>query len=692
MRLLPRGPVLAVLALSSLAQAKVVYRSANWALDDLSDAINPNANCVMQTQAIIGKNVWQLEISHAKGLPGVTEIMIRQTASAQSSAGTWSTTTAAGGNFVFAPAGKSADGKSTLTWLVPQDTQALLAQFEANKDLPIKAADGASRTSYRFYNVGYTAVKAEMLKRCLAPGATLVDTAFEKAFLKPQASPINPNGLAAETVTELRSLLTEAFKVRQDIGANSAAFRALQTQYQAPLALAQTLSGTITQLTQTDIPGLQAQQQQNEALEASSKQELARLTALIPSQETALKSAADLKDRTYNVIQPYLNDHENLSDAVDASSSAVQSYSGRLSQIDSSLSSLNAQLRNLTSELSTQQSNLRSAQSEASSADSQYSSAYSDQQRAQRDFDAFDPNYEMRRRLQSDWSYSSAVSNLESARRDAQRAQEEWKRAVADRDAKERAVQSCQATPGADCSSQQSEWKVAVAVAERAESNYRPLESRISSLESDVRRAQDNVAYQVNQIRGELGRRLSDANSRLNGAQRRRDAADRQVQAISQRISSIQGYELPNTQNQISSLDSERPQVSAQLAGAQAQLSTAQRNLASFEQRVGWDAKLAAYNSADSAWRARTRELNASRSGVATAQSNIQSAQTLRPQLAQALADKQALLAQTQAQLVDVRQQLAPYEAEAARLQGQGQSLQASFDGLSVQFDSKLPH
>lgn len=667
MRLSSAALVLSVLSMP-LAHAKIVYKSGNWALDDLSADLAPQNICSMVQVAKIGRTSWRLEITHAKNAVGVTEILLKQTGSVSK---TWSATTNSGETLVFADAGTA--GTAQLLWQVPQNTSALIAHWDAKKDISMKPADG-SRGGFKLFDSGFAQVKAEMIKRCLG-NIPLVDAVFESAFLK-NSSPIDPNALVTETVAELRSLFDQGHQTFLSMGANSRELRSLQDRFAAPLDEARTLESNIAQLTNTTIPGIQQSIINNEALEVNSKNELQRLSALIPGQQTAVANAEILQKRTYDAIAPYLNEHAAIENEIETASSQINRGEYRLSEIDNSLSYASNQLRSLNNELPQVNSTLRRNQDGLRQAENE-------ERRAESDYRSFNPSSELRQRLQRDSSYQSASRDLERAKRESQRSHSEWKRAVADRDNKERAVNACRARPEANCRAEEGAWKLAVVTADRAESEYRRYDGQISSLRSSVRNAEQRAQREVESIRNQLGNRLVEFQRRT----REFELAVRQGEQRSREISN----DISRFDNQISSLNRERPLIVDQISRGRSDLSRANSALVSFEQRVGWHAKLAAYQNADEALNARESELNSSVRGKANAERNIQTAQAQRPILAQDLVVKQTQLTAASSRLVEVRASLVTFEVEKQKLIDQGMTLRGQFDSLSAQFEAKLP-
>lgn len=670
MRLSSSATVLLATLLSSMAHAKVVYKSGNWALDDRSADALPQNLCAMVQTAKIGRTTWRLEITHAKNTPGVTEVLLHQTGTGPLS---WSLTTATGETLVFASAGKV--GTAELLWHVPQKTSALVAHWDGKKDIQMKPADG-SRGGFKLFDSGFAQVKAEMLKRCLG-ALPLVDAGFEAAFLK-KTSPIDPTLIAADTVTKLRALLSEGHQVYLQGAANSAELAQLRAQFAVPLQEAAALTTTITQLEQTTIPNLLTAQRTNETLETTAKADLQRLSALIPGQERALTAATQARDRAYEAIAPYLAEHAALSDAVDSAQAQISSGEARIGEIDRASSSAESQLRALNSELSNLTSVLRRNESELRSAEAEA-------RRAESEFRSFRPDAELRERLQRDSSYQSAVRDLSRTEREADRARDQWKTAVADRDNKERIVTACRAQgPEADCRSQQDDWKRAVALAERLESEHRRFDGQISSYRSAIDRAESSAARDVERERNILGDRMSQT-------QRRADEFSRAVREGQQREREITSFELPRLNDQLRSLDRERPLVVDQVARARSEASRANSALVSFEARVGWVAKLRAYETADAAMDARQSELNVTLRGKQAAERSIQQAQTQRPLLAQQVAERRQALATAQARLLVVRQSLVAFEEQRGVLEATGGELASQLAGLATQFADQLP-
>lgn len=695
---LPATAAILLSFISLTAHSKIVYRSGNWALNDLSADAVPQNICAMVQDARVGNTVWQVQITHTKNEAGPTEIFLTQTGRG---AATWSVTTTSGQTLAFA--NMSQVGTTTTLWHIPQNTSAFIAHLDGRRDMQAKPADGTRINGFKIFDSGFASVKAEMVKRCLGT-IPLVDAEFETAFLK-RTTTLNPNAIAPETVTDLRALLVEGHKAFLGRKSNAAAMLTLRNRFAAPLQESQSLTATIATLTQTAIPTIRQQQTDNDALEERSKTEVQRLTGIIPGQEQAAAAAKVARDNAHAILAPHIPEHNALESEVEAAESEIVSSQTRIAQIDQELSTNTSRIRSLESDLSSHESTLRQHESNLRQAESRV-------RQAESEYRSFNPSSELRNRLQNNYSYRNATSAFERARSDystAQRdadsverevesARREARAAASDRDSKQSALDSCRRTPEAECRAEHDAWKVAKVMADRAEDEYQRVDGRastarmrISSARSEMDRARSDMDSAERSVEREVDQVYSQLRSTLDSAQRRHDELSTIVRNSESRIREI-GYELPRLRDQVSSLERERPLLVSQVSRARSDAARAESALASFEQRVGWRAKKQAYDAAENTRYARANELNTSLRAKAAGEQAIQRAQTERPRLAQELATRQQQLTTAQERHAIVKASLAEFEVENAQLTQTSQTLEAEFLGLIAQFEGKLPN
>ena len=393
------------LAVVSTAYAKPspkrLYSSGDWTLED-TDKKNPEALCVAYTTAEYGRTIYRLEFAHSKKLPGPTEVLIR----IQGTPGASSYTIKLKDESVlaFPSAGEVAKNQSLL-WNIPQHTGSLIAQLEDRRDLRLSPADGSRDQRLEFSSDGFKRVKEKMQEKCLQ-NQPAYDLAFEEAFIL-KRDEINPLGMTPEQVAELRRVLNAGYAVHLGIKGTQDDLIKLRAKFQNQLNERESLNNRIADLANREIPAIIQAQQNNDALEASSRAQLQQVTVTIGQQQNSLNAAQSQLNAARNILAPYEAEHAQREASARSARSSANQSAARLSDIDNGLRSADARIRGLSNEAgSLQNANAR--------LESDLRYARQNRLRAEADARSFRPQEERMRRLQSDPLYQGARRELPS--------------------------------------------------------------------------------------------------------------------------------------------------------------------------------------------------------------------------------------------------------------------------------------
>ncbi|MFL5785564.1 MAG: hypothetical protein ACJ76H_13190 [Bacteriovoracaceae bacterium] len=239
-------------------------------------------------------------------------------------------------------------------------------------------------------------------------------------------------------------------------------------------------------------------------------------------------------------------------------------------------------------------------------------------------------------------------------------------------------------TPTVDCTSEQNAVNAAQQVVANIEAQKRDALSR----QQDVERRMNQIEARV---QSEVERINQDLNERAIAAARQEDSLQNQLNVNNNRIDVISNSEIPQQQNIVNSLSSERPSVQARYDQDGPLANRLEGELASFERRVGWDQKVQAVNNADALVNQRNSDLNNSLSQKANLETQIKRCQSERERLANLLVDTQNQKAQAESRLIVVTGSLVPYEQEKTRLEMTQSDLQNQLSTQAQDFESKLP-
>lgn len=719
MRLPNLSPIVLLALVSSLsAEARVVFTSGHWSLDDLSDASNPNAQCIMFSQEDNRGTVWRLEIAHAKGIASTTELQLRQQGRGPLS---WTATLRSGKVLAFANLGKA--GNADMIWNLPQGLSDIVYQLEVSeKPVELKPADGSRTSNVRFDEKGFGKVKAEMMKRCLNNGE-LVDVDFENSFFKDTGRTLDPNAVNAQTVSDLKGLLGQGYKLKLDLRANSSAQNALESRFSAQTSERTSLTDEISDLNARILPGLQQDQLNNNNLEAQNNALLSRMNALIPQQEAALARATDVRDRAQAAIAPFVDEHNARLDASDGAHRDANNASARIGEIDRSVGALNQRIGGL-------QVTRDNAIADARRLGMALPRARQEADMADQALRSFRLENEVHQRLDHDPRYAQLQAQFKPARAAADVADGRRAQAQRELDQRSRELVACARGGGApapaapvgpapgrnpdrpgrprpgqpdtpaaptepapaqdatgtpDCSAQTAAVQAAQANLDQAKRDADALAAQADGLNRSMDEIERNARRDAAAFQAKLQEDFNRAAQRFAAM-----AAD--AENARRTAENIDRVQIPQAQGQIYDLTSERTTRVAQLNAASSEAARQDNDLALFEQRVGWKAKSDALATASAALDARTRELASSRTSRANAQTGLANCAAERNRLTTLQAEKNALLQRDQDRLAVVNASLVPYDQEKARLNQVGSGLSGSFQDLSAQFDAKLPH
>jgi chromosome segregation ATPase len=654
-----------------LAHAGVVHRSGDWELDDTSTRSNPNGTCIARTIGGDDRVDMALELRLAKNKPGaLLEMYLTQEYGRVKA---WDIVLRDDSVLATGHAGKV--GRQETFWAVPQKIAAVIAQLQDRRDIKLRTADGSRDPRYTLSADGFKSVLAKLEERCNNKLAAH-DAGFEAAFTA--NNPVaKSGGFTAETTAQVRELFLAAHGVHLSKGANAKEMVALRTRFATELAEAAKLEDTIKRVDGTDIPATIAAQGANDTRETNAQAELQRLSVAIPAHSAAVTSAQGVVDRAETAIAPHRAEYSQRSSAASSARRVVINSESRIAQLDSERASALSSIRSLESERSM-------AQDSANRASRELFSAEQEERRAESEFRNFDPNRELRWRLDRSSEYQRAEREFQTSVAEQRNAENQVADARKVQTAAEAKLTGCRATTGADCTGAEAAVNDARNEVARLQGIERNLENRVAQLRSILNNERQRAEREVEAIRTKLGHDMSRAQQRVSELRSAQNRAETRVREIS-------NFEIPRLNDQITSIDRERPLVVSELNRARPIAQQLEAELAAFDRRVGYTPKYEALVSAQRALNARTSELNQALASQRSANQTVASTQAERIRLANLLESQRQALAAARARLVVVRQSLEPFEAERSRLETVAGQLDGQFKDLASQFASRLP-
>ncbi len=735
---------------TSFAFAKVIERDGEWIGEDTTARRNPNGHCVAWTEAEAGRTTYRLMISKSKSNPGPTDIQILMTNG--SPATNFTLTLRDETILAFANGGPTTVKRQTSAWYIPQHTANLFAQLEDRKDIRIKPADGSRDPRIEFSADGFKRVKQKLEEKCLN-NQPLYDLAFEEVFfLKRDA--INPLGITPDQVKELRRVVNAGYSVHLGIKGTRDDLVKLQARFQNQLNEKETLLNRIDSLTNREIPGIISSQQQNDSLEASSRGQLAQVNVTVSQQQSALNGAQAQLNTARTVIAPYEAEHGDRSSRAHSARSAVNAGSRRLHEIDYGISSSEQKITQLSNEAGSLQNQNARIEQDLHQARRNHAQAVNDVQRF-RPRDEVERRLRQNSGYQQSLRELSRIENelqiLRSGLNDAkgkllaretelrvcqtrtsfiqkssleripaqERPNRDPNRPRPDGDRPNRPnrpdrpnrpgdgdtsptpptqpdptptqpttpvpTTPTEPTPTApDCTSQQNAVNAAKQVVSNLQSQENVAQARFRDVNQDVLRIRNRTEAEAQSIERDLRQHAYDAEALVNQLENRRNANINRVNQIAAR-------EIPELQNIINRLSSERPSVQARYDQDASNANRLENELEGFERRVGWDAKIQAVESAELLVSQRSNDLNRSLSQRTALESQIGRCQQERTSLANNLVDAQNRKLQAENRLQVVIASLIPFDQEKARLEQQDNDLKGQLMTQAQDFESKLP-
>lgn len=661
MRLSAQAALLLMTAMSfSTAYAK------SWQIVEAA-----NKQCMLTTEHKEGSVVYRLEFLRLKGEDSPLEVQMR----VKGKGATAHLFNLSNGSTVYL-ASTGAEGTANMFWNIPQDTAGIIAHFEGNQDLKLRPADGSRDQGIEFESTGFAKAKADFSKRCANNGPVL-NADFERSFMRDSRRALSPTSLTATTVTELRSLFGQGYEAYKRVGANQAAINALRARFATQLNEANGLTTTISQLTNAELPRIQQQQVTNNSLDSQAQAELARLKVAIPQLNAAVASATSTRDRAEAAVAPLRAEQQvRESNAQNARAQATNAQA-RIGEIDRTINEYEGTIRQLEQEQDSAIARVRRAENDIRP-------ARVEQRRAENDYSAWQPERELRERIQRNPRWHEAQRNLVPAQRAENDLEKLRDAAHDDKEIKEKAKEACQRTGGQDCTALAQAHYDALALYRRYEAEEDRAQAARNSIQSIITNIETIARNDVNAVTETLRSRLVAANqelANLNGI----------IDQGNGRATEISRYEIPRLNDQIGSLDRERPLQVNELNRMAPEAQRLENEQAAYERRVGWAAKTQTLETAQDKLDELQAQLGTANSGKVTAERNIAQYAGEKTRLSKLLGDKQGELARAQARLLVVNESLVPFNQENASLQAAATTLGGDLENLAAQFSAKIP-
>lgn len=307
------------LTFAGTAQAKTIYASGDWALDDSQPGVAGKGNCVAATATYLGNHgAYSLNLVLDKSGAHPLELMIRPFRS-PSKAVSFQVEIESGKIYGFAKLPRTAKGEDTF-WQVPLNTEAFLAELKRSKQLNVKATNEMGELPFSMS--GATAVLTQLEKRCGARPA-LNSVRFEKMFLT--ANDLDLAALDATRTALLRDTVTKgaaAFRLLDNAEVELATLDSNRVKFEKEQT---SLPGDIEQLKKRGIPALEAARGDIQSAIDRAHVDISSAQSSLAAQEKLLNSAQTVVEQAKSKRKPHVAEQERL---------AVQSQADQQALVD----------------------------------------------------------------------------------------------------------------------------------------------------------------------------------------------------------------------------------------------------------------------------------------------------------------------------------------------------------------------
>lgn len=476
-----------------------------------------------------------------------------------------------------------ANGTPDVFWMIPRATDSFVTFIRQASALPIRRVEATANKAFNFSLAGSTATMEQLQQRC-HPKKNIDILYFEKVFLPNLVTTVDPKKVVPDHTLALRNSYLAGFQAYHSKTSAETELNQLRQNFAKQTKELEEVQKIIAKLEGKDLPPLTAKRTELETKIRQTESQIAQKQQGIEEQKQLRTPAAADLAQAEGVVAPYMPEFNRRSSLVESARNSLNRAKTRLNQIDSRVSQLESEINSLNSELTRLRSQISSKRSELSSAESSYRDA-------QRDNDRFNESSEYQDRLRRDSRYNSTKWDVEQTARNLQTKQGERNRARSEVDRKRAELRQCQAQAGANCTAQQGALS-------RAESALRSLDSEISSLEWNLRSKQDDLRRIESRIADSVRSEKENLERREDDARRRYDSTRSDLAQLESRASNISQFDIPNRQNELSGLRSERPVVNQEIRAAELDLSQRQAELETWMNSVDFSTKYAAYTKA----------------------------------------------------------------------------------------------
>lgn len=555
----------------TLADSPLPIITKDWSLEDLGQV------CLASTTRNIAGQSYRLEMQVDKSMMYPVEIFVREIpAQATTRSAQFMYDSSRKISYIFSPILDSAGVVSL--YQIPRGTQALVSYIKRGNSLTVEvSADGLPAKKVDFSLRGSSLTVDLLQSRCNGK-APLVSDEFEKSFFdQAKLLALDPAKLRPDQVARLRSAYLAGHAAYALRKGKEKELQALTAKYSKQIQELAKVTGTLDQLTQKELAGLNARKAGIEAKIVAIQQSIDSKQTEIQAKDQELLAANANYDAAWQELAPHKPEHDRLRSSLDSAQGALGSAQEYLAGIDSGINSENRTIEALTNEAEGKRRQLSLIENSLWSARREFQDADSDVRR-------FDERREVRDRLAGNGVYINERNKADAFARQIPQFEAQVRNLSALRVQRRQQYQQCMAVKGANCRAQ-------LAAVQQADTQFQQASVNLQRARVNLQTSRNSIAAIERQVESDVRHEKSRLIARAERAHRQVGALERDRESLDRRIRDITSFEIPSHQNRLNSLRAERPDAVALVGKWRGEVSSRRSALDAFKQSVGYDAK-----------------------------------------------------------------------------------------------------
>lgn len=553
---------------ASNASAGQVEKKDSWVLNEYS--VDGTTICEASTEDRGVIRHYTLKIQKAKNSHMPVEIFLHENGKAEYGP----IAIAAIGSEIVLFNQSAQEAKSQSFWNLPDETKLIVDLLKsAEKTFVVKAYGESKGRDLKFALKGAAHILAAMEKRC-NQGKALVDARLSALANHPAAFDQNPKVFDATALSEIRATYYEIAARYDQLLQQEAQLKKLADANAPAINERDALRAEKANLLNQKIPALKQDIQATTLRIDAGEKRLAQLKTEIVNADKQRALAQSRYDEAYKKIEPHLPKYKEL---VNALNSAKRSLNSALSEVDSAESEIDSNLARIQ-QLEAEVDRLTYAIQRLRN---QIPQAQVDADRAYREYQSFNAEFEIRRRLNESHRYRALAQESDRLRDQARRERDALRTIERELGGAKSSLIQCQAVPENNCDALKTKVADLEIQVRAKESEVSRLESQLNSAKREMESIERDIERDVRRIQDRLRDEYEDAAERLSNlnAQLTKAEGDRR---------DIVEYQLPTLKNRNAELRDRIASLERLIVSLRQEVARADAELKRFDQSVGF--------------------------------------------------------------------------------------------------------